>query len=222
MSEKASKQVLPALHRVGSTTCSMGQSVKIKGGIIREGIGFQIGPQVLDRIEFGGIRGQIFQVCRTRQDALLDELALVSLEAIPDEHDGCVQLTLQMLKEIHGALRVDVGIRMHPKVQRDPIAVGQDAQRGDGRDLVLGATALAQHRGVSAHAPRAAHQRSHEHRGFVDENDARSQARGVFFTRGQSCSIQARMRSSSRSTARRVGLWGEKPKPCSSRLTCAG
>ncbi len=222
MSEKASKQIFPALHGVGSTACSMGQSVKIKGGIVREGIGFQIGPQVFDGIEFGGIRRQIFQVCRTRRDALVDERALVSLEAIPDEHDGRVQLTLQMLKEIHSALSVDVGIRMQPKVQRDPIAVWQDAQRGDGRDLMLGATALAQHRRVSAQAPRAAHQRSHEHPGFVEEYDARPQARGVFFTRGQSWSIQARMRSSSRSTARRVGFWGENPKPCSRRLTCAG
>ena len=120
------------------------------------------------------------------------------------------------------ALSVDVGIGMQAKVQRDPIAIWQDAQRGDGRDLCWGASALAQHRRVSAHAPGAAHQRRHEHPGFVEENDARPQARGVFFTRGQSCSIQARMRSSSRSTARRVGFWGENPRPCSRRLTCAG
>jgi hypothetical protein len=222
MSEETSQQILPALHGVGSAACSMGQSVKIKGGIVGEGIGFQIGPQVFHGIEFGGIRRQILQVCRTRQHALLDEFALVSLEAIPDEHDGRVQLTLQMFEEIHGALSVDVGIGMQAKVQRDPIAIWQDAQRGDGRDFVLGATALAQHRRVSAHAPGAAHQGRHEHPGFVEENDARPQARGVFFTRGQSCSIQARMRSSSRSTARRVGFWGENPRPCSRRLTCAG
>jgi len=222
MSEETSQQILPALHGVGSAACSMGQSVKIKGGIVGEGIGFQIGPQVLHGIEFGGVRGQIFQVCRARQDALVDELALVRLEAIPDEHDGRVQLTLQMLEEIHGALSIDVGIGMQPKVQRDPIAIWQDAQRGDGRDLVLGATALAQYWRVSAHAPGAAYQRRHEHPGFVEENDARPQACGVFFTRGQSCSIQARMRSSSRSTARRVGFWGENPRPCSRRLTCAG
>ena len=103
MSEKAAQQILPALHGVGSAACSVGQSVKIEGGIVREGIGFQIGPQVLHGIEFGGVRRQVFQVCRTRQDALVDEFALVGLEAIPDEHDGRVQLTLQMLEEIHGA-----------------------------------------------------------------------------------------------------------------------
>ena len=89
MSEKASQQVLAALHGVGSAACTMSESAKIKGGVVGEGIGFQIGPQVLDGIEFWGVRGQVFQVCRTGQDALSDELALVSLEAIPDEHDGC-------------------------------------------------------------------------------------------------------------------------------------
>ena len=158
MSEKATQQILPALHEVGGAACSKGQNVNIKGGIVREGIGFQIDPQILDGIEFGRIGRQILQVCRTRHHALLDELTLVSLQAIPEEHDGRVQLTVQMLEESHGALSVDVGIWMQQKVQRDPATLWQDAQRGDDRDLVLGATAPAQQRRVSAHAPRAAHQ----------------------------------------------------------------
>lgn len=137
----------------------------------------------------------------------------MGLEAIPDQHDGRVQLMLKMLEEVHGALGVDVGIRMQPKVQRDAIAFRQDADGRDGRDLLMRATALVQHRGLSTQAPGAPNQRCHEHPGFVEEHDGRSQARGVFFTRGQSCSIQARMRSSSRSTARRVGFCGENPKP---------
>jgi hypothetical protein len=219
MAEKAAQQVLAALHGVGCAARAVGQSVKIEGGIVREGVGFEVGPQIFDGIELWGVGRQVFQVCRTRQDAIGDELALVGLEAIPDEHDGRAQLTLQMLEEIHGALGVDVGIGLQPKVQRDPIAFGQDAQCGNGRNLLQTATPLPQQRGVSTHAPGAAHQRSHEHRGFVEEHDGRFQARGVFFTRGQSCSIQARMRSSSRSMARRVGFCGENPKPCSRRLT---
>lgn len=222
MSEKASQQVLPALHRVGGAACSMSEGVKIEGGIVGQGIGFEVGPQVFDGIEFGSVRRKVFQVCRTGQDAFGDEPALVGLEAIPDEDDGRTQLPLQMLEEVHGAFGVDVGICMQPKVQCDPLAAGQDAQRGDGGDLLMGASALAQYRGLSTQAPGAAHQGCHEHPGFVEENDGRSQARGVFFTRGQSWSIQARMRSSSRSTARRVGFWGENPRPCKRRLTCAG
>lgn len=177
MSQKASQQVLSALHRVGSAA---GQRVKIERGIVRQGIGFEVGPQVFDGIEFRTIRRQVFQVCRTRQDAFVDEFALVGLETIPDQQDGRVQLMLQMLEEIHRALGVDVGIRMEPKVQRDPIPFRQDAYCGNRRNLLLRTTALAKHWGLPAQAPGAAHQWSHEHSRFVEENEGRSQARGVF------------------------------------------
>lgn len=154
-------------------------------------------------------------------DAFVDELALVGLEAVPDKHDGRSQLPLQMLEEIHCELGVDVGSRVQAKVQSDPIACRRDAQRGDGGDLLIVLTPLPKHRGVPAQTPGAAHQGSHEHAGFVEENEGCIQARGVFFTRGRSCSIQAWMRSSSRSRARRVGFCGEKPNPCRTRLTCA-
>jgi hypothetical protein len=222
MSEKASKQILPMLHGAGGAARSVSQRVKVKGGIIRKGIGFEVGPQVFDGIELGSVRRKVFQMCRTRQDTFLDERALVRLEAIPDQHDGRVQLMLKMLEEVHCKFGVDVGIRMEPKVQRNPIPFGQDAYCGDSRNLLKRTAPLAQYGCVSTQTPGTAHQRGHEHPGFVEENDGGSQTRGVFFTRGQSCSIQARMRSSSRSTARRVGFCGENPKPCRTRLTCAG
>jgi hypothetical protein len=180
MSEKASQQILPTLHRVGSAACSVSQRVKIEGRIVRQGVGFQVGPQVFDGVEFGSVRREVLQVRRTRQDALVDEVSLVGLEAIPDQHDGRVQLMLKVLEEIHGALGVDVGIGMQSKVQGDPIPFGQDANGGDGRDFLLRTSALAQHWGLSAQTPGTAHQRGHEHPGFVEENDCRSQARGVF------------------------------------------
>ena len=98
MSEKASQEILPTLHRVGSAACAVGQCVKIEGGIVRQGISFEVGPQIFDGIELGSVRRQVFQMSRTRQDALVDEFALVSLEAIPDQHDRSVQLMLQVLQ----------------------------------------------------------------------------------------------------------------------------
>jgi hypothetical protein len=213
VSEKAAQQVLPALDRVGSATGSVRESRHVEDGIVGERIGLEPGPEIFDRIELGRVRRKVFQVCRTRQYTFVEEFALVGLEAIPDQHDGRVQLMLKMLEEVHCALGVDVGIPMKPKVQRDTISFRQDADCSDGRDLLMRASTLAQHRGMSTQAPRAAHQGCHKHPGFIEENDGGSQARSVFFTRGQSCSIQARMRCSSRSTARRVGFWGENPKP---------
>ena len=62
MSKKAAQQIWPALHGVGSPACSVGQSVKIECRIVRQGIGFEMGPQILHRIELGGVRRQVFQV----------------------------------------------------------------------------------------------------------------------------------------------------------------
>lgn len=198
------------------------EQMKIDDGVVGERIGFEPGPQVFERIEFGGVRRQVFQVGRTGRQALIDRRALVNPSAVPDQHEGRLQLPLQMLEEPHGALGVDVGLRMQAEIQSDPVACGRDAQRGDGGHLLMAATPLAQYGSLSPRAPGATHQRGHEHPRLVEEHECRTQARGVFFTRGQSCSIQARMRCSSRSTARRVGFWGENPSPCRSRLTCAG
>src|ERR1700693_4277948 len=117
MLEKAAQQVLPALDGIGSAACAVRESLQIEGGIVGERIGLKPGPQVLDGIELGGVGRQVLQVRRTKKDTFVDERALVGLEAIPDEHDGRAQLTLQMLQEIHGALGVDVGIGLQAKVQ---------------------------------------------------------------------------------------------------------
>jgi hypothetical protein len=220
--KKGTQQVLATLHGVGRAARAMSQDVKIDDGVVGERIGLEIGPEVFDRVELWGVRREVFQMCRAGQDALVEEFAFVGLEAIPDKHDRSSQLPLQMFEEIHGALGGDVGVWMQPKIQSDPVSCWQDAQRGDGGHFLMAAAALPQYGSLATHAPGAPHHRRHEHPRFVEEDDRCLQARGVFFTRGQSCSIQARMRCSSRSTARRVGFWGVKPRPCSRRLTCAG
>ena len=206
MTQESTQQILAVLYGVGGAPGAMGQAVKIDSGIVGQRIGFEVSPKIFDWIEFGGIRRQVLQICRTRQDAFIDEFSLVSLEAVPDEHDRGAQLALQMFEEISCALGIDVGVRMQPKIQSEPVTGRRDTQRRDSRDFPMTARALAEHRGMSAQAPGAAHQWGHQHAGFVEKNESCFQARGVFFTRGQSCSIQARIRSSSRSMARRVGF----------------
>lgn len=222
MPEEATQQILAALSAACGAAGAMREELKIDDGIVGERIGLQPGPQIFDGVELGGVGRQVFQVRRMGWHAFINARTLVSGEAVPDEHDGGTQLPLKVFEEVHGALGIDVGVRVQSKVQREALACGRDAQRGDDGDLLIAAPPLSQERWVAAQAPGAAHQRGHEHAGFVDEDDRGAQARGVFFTRGQSCSIQARMRSSSRSIARRVGFCGEKPRPWSMRLTCAG
>ena len=222
MTEEGAQEILTVLNAEGCTASAVRQGVQVGGGIVGEAIGFEVGPDIFDGIELGGIRGEVDQVRRARQDTLPDGFAFMSLEAVPDEHDWSAQLSLQLLEEDERALAVDVGIRVETKVKREAVPGGRNAQRGDGRDLPMRAGSLMQHRGIPERAPGAAHQGRQQQARFVDEDDAGPQARSVFFTRGQSCLIQAWMRCSSRSAARRVGFWGEKPNPCSRRLTCAG
>ncbi len=210
------------LDRAGSAACAGGQMRQIDGRIVSEWIGLEVGPQVLNRIELRGIRREVGEMSRTGRDALGDQFAQVRLEAIPDQYDRATQLALQVFEEVEHTGTVEVGIRVQAEIQRDPIASRRDAHGGDGRDLAVRACALAQQRRVSAQTPGATHQRGHEQARFVDKHQCGTQAGGVFFTRGQSCSIHAWIRSSSRSIARRVGFCGEKPRPCNRRLTCAG
>ena len=149
-------------------------------------------------------------------------LSLCAWKLSQTEDDGCAQLPLQLFEKLECAFAVDVGVRVETEIERETIALGRNTHGSDRRYLPMCRGALAQHRRVALQAPGAAYQGSHQQTRFVDEDDAGPQARSVFFTRGQSCLIQAWMRSSSRSKARRVGFWGEKPSPCRSRLTCAG
>lgn len=219
MADKAEEQLGFALHGAGGIAGISGERIQIEGGLVGERIGFEVRPQVFDRIEFGGIGRQVLKVCRVWGDTFVEEFAKVGLEPIEDHDQRCAHLALHVLQKFDHTLSIDVGIRMQTEVQRQSITRGNDAQRGDGGDFLVGAGTLAQDGRAASRVPGAAHQRRHQQTGFVEEDQRRSQACGVFFTLGQSCWTQLRMRSSSRSIARRVGFCGENPRPCKRRPT---
>lgn len=222
MTKEGSQQCLAVLNRVGGTAGAASQGVDVGCRIVGQAIGLEVGPEVFDRVELGRIGWQVFEVGGTRRYTLIHEFALVSLEAVPDKDDGRAQLALQLFEEPHGTGGIDIGVGVQAEVERHTIARGRNAQGGDGRYLAMRPSPLAQHGCLAERTPGPAHQRCHQQARFVDKDDTGVQACGVFFTRGQSCWIQAWMRASSRSMARRVGFCGEKPKPCNRRLTCAG
>ena len=219
MAQEGAQQRGLVLDGTGGTASPCGESDQVVRRIVGQRIGLEVGPQVLDWVEFRGIGRKVFKMSRVWRDAFIDQLTEVRLEAIPDEEDGRAQLVLQVFEKVHHALGIEVGIGEQAKVKRHAITCGADAQGGDRRDLLMTSRALPEYRGVPAQAPRAAHERGHQEPRFVEKDHSGVQAGSVFFTRGQSCSIQAWIRASSRSTARRVGFCGEKPRPCRSRLT---
>ncbi len=137
MTQEAAQQVLAVLSAACSAAGAMSQHLQIGDGVVGQRVGFQPGPQVFDGVKFGGIRRQIFQVRRAWRYTFVDEGALVSREAIPDQHDGGAQLMLKVLEEVPGAHGIDVGVRVQLKMQREAVACGRDAQRGNGRDLLV-------------------------------------------------------------------------------------
>ena len=221
MAQEGAQQSGLVLNGAGGAAGPAGKVRQVERGGVGERIGLQVGPEIRDRVELRGVRREVRQMRGAGRGAFLDELTEMSLEAVPDQHDRGAQLALQIFEEVHDLLGVDVGIGQQAEVQSDPVAARSHTQGSDGRDFLMAAGALRQQRGVAPQALRAAYQRRHQQAGLVEKDQCGSQAGSVFFTRGQSCSIQARMRSSSRSTARRVGFCGEKPKPCRRRLTCA-
>ncbi len=66
-------------------------------------------------------------------------------------------------------------------------------------------------RGLTHRAPGLPDRRDQEEARFVGKDEMGAQPCGVFFTRGQPARFQAAMAASSRSTARRSGVWGLQP-----------
>ena len=97
---------------------------------------------------------------------------------------------------------------MEPEVQVDLIAAGGHAQGSDDGEPLVSARALRQERSMAAVRRASSDKGGHQKAGFVEEDEAGSQAGGFFFTRGRSSLTQRWISASSRSTARRCGFPG--------------
>ena len=87
---------------------------------------------------------------------------------------------------------------MEPEGQVDLIAAWGHAQGGDDRDPLVRAHGLRQERTMAAGRPASSDQGGHQKAGFVEEDEAGSQAGGFFFIRGHSSLIQRWISASSR------------------------
>lgn len=143
----------------------------------------------------------------------------VGLQTVPDNDQGCSELTVKLAEKFQRPQGVDIGIAVQAKVQMNPVTLRRHAQGADDGDLLMRSGTLIDHRGVAPRRPTAAHQRRHQQARFVDKDQPGSQACGVFFTRGQSFFTQFAIAFSSRSTARRVGFCGLHPIARNNRPT---
>ena len=213
MTNEGFEQVGAMLQRSGMGTGHVGEFVDIGYRKIRKGVRLEVSPQVFDRVQLRRVgRKEDAAHMRMGDQEIAHDNGAMGLQIVPDHHEGRTELAIQLREERRGAPCVDIGVAVQAEVQAHPVPLGCDAQRTDHADFAMRASALANNGRFPARRPATPDQRRHQKRGFVDEDQPGFQARGVFFTRGQSDLTQVAIAVSSRSRARRAGFCGLQPK----------
>ena len=193
------------------------QFVDVRAREIREWLRLEVAPNILDGIQFGRVRGKMEVAGVDPSKEIADVSRAVRIGSVPDEHHPRAQMPIQLFGEGEDGLGIEILLDEQLKIQTHSPALRADAQGGDHRDLPAMTADVPEHRGPSSGPPRAPHHRQEEQPAFVDEDQPRAQAVGFFLMRGQSCLIQRRIPSSSRSQARRTGRCGVQPSDRSNR-----
>ena len=213
MTNEGFEQVGAMLQRSGMGTGHVGEFVDIGYRKIRKRVRLEVSPQVFDRVQFRRVGWKEDPAhMRVRGQEVAHENCSMGLQAVPDHHERRTELAVQLGEKRHGAPRIDIGVAVQAEVQAHPVPLRRDAQRADHAHFAMRAGALANDGRCAARRPATPDQRRHQKRGFVDEDQPGFQARGVFFTRGQSDLTQVAIAVSSRSRARRAGFCGLQPR----------
>ena len=218
MLDEGAQQRLIAGDVAGNPSGPHEEFLKFGGSEIGQRVHLGMAPDQFDGIQFRGIgRQQMGVHAAALREPGTDRTPVVGPQPIPDQFDRPAHGARKLLQEGEDRFAVVVGVGQKTEMRAHPSPPGRDRERRDHRDLAARAAPLPEHRGLSARRPAAPHQRTHQETGFVEEDERRPPACGVFFTRGQSSLIQRAMAASSRSMARRVGFCGLHPRPWSRR-----
>src|SRR5205807_10337561 len=132
-------------------------------------------------------------------DKFPDQVAAMSLGAIPDYQQWARQMTQQVREKVHHLWGAD-GLSVKPKIKVPPRDAGGSREH-------LPVEMILQHRGLSARGPGAHPMGPLAQPALVDEDDG--------------APLADRIASSSRSSARPVGRWQLQPSWRKMRHTCA-
>jgi len=178
-------------------------------------VGFEVIPNAFVGIQLRGVGREGLQMQPGRvAEQVLHGLAAVNA-AIVQQHDEVAgDLAQQGAEEGRDLLALDI-VLVQLAVQRTPEAPGADGDARDGRDAVV-RIPVPHYRRLPHWAPRLPDRRDQKEARFVDKDDVGAQPRGVFFTRGQLARFHTAIAASSRSRARRSGVWWLQPNWCRS------
>ena len=126
MVDEGTQQPFSALARSGIATRRRRQASHFPARIVGHGVSFEVVPNVLHGIEFGGI-------CRQEDEAHgrragqkhPNPLRPVDLPPVPDHEEGCaLELPGKLPQEREHPLCIDVGCRVQPETASDSMALG--------------------------------------------------------------------------------------------------
>jgi hypothetical protein len=221
MSDKGAQQDRVVADGVGDQLGLHYEIVKLERREVGQSMALGIAPDQFDRIEFRSVRRQQVgtHVAAVIGEPPGDGFETMGAQTVPDQSDRLAQGSMQLFQESQDRLAIVIGVGLEPEIATYPMPSRGDDQCADDRDLASRAAPLPQFGGVAAWRPAAPAQRRHQEPGFVDEDDRRAAAAGVFFTRRQLSCTQRWMATSSRSTEWRVGSCALQPNSCNRRPT---
>ena len=175
-----------------------------------------MGPDVLDRIQFGGVGWQILD-CQTAflvADELLGDLTAVGREPVPNQQKVALDIAQQVFKKLDDLFGLD-GFFEDLKVEVPDGDSGDDRQ-GFPVEVELENGCL------PARRPGAPPMRPLAQPAFVDEDDDAALFLGFFLISGQRLRFHLSIKASSRSRARPTGCCTLQFNCRRIRQTCPG
>lgn len=218
MSHKGTELAVLALERPAVMARGVQQRVQFNRREVGERVHFEITPNVLDGVEFRCVRRKEMRMqSLMAREELTGNFSTMGLKAVPNQGNGTGELLQEYVEEVDDGGRVYVGVGVKPEIQVNVVPGGRHAKRRDHGHFLMRTRALIEQRRLAAWTPRAANQWGHQHAALVNKRKPGLQARGFFLMRGHWVLTQPWIKSSSRSTARRVGFWGLQPNEWSNR-----
>src|SRR5208337_610837 len=195
----------PAAHPPKRVASMITELTEVVGAEVGQLMMFPIAPDVLHRIEFGGITRQLLDREPTPlgADKFADQSCPMLWQPVPDHQQLAWQMTQQVAEEVHHLGGANGG-GIEPEVKTPPGDSGRGRQH-------LPIEVILQHWRLPARGPGPHSLRSFAQSAFVDEDEGAPLAARFFLIWGQRYFFQCRIPSSSRSSAFPVGRWQLQP-----------
>jgi len=217
--DEAAEQSLVAGNGLFGAVGGIDQLVEIMGAAVGQRVHLQPTPCVFDRIQFGSVGRKVFDLQpRVFGGITPNACRAMHRQTIPNKHDWAFQVTQQLPQPAECLRLLDrLAVKLPGKTEATPSRA--DRKSGNCREVFVRAEPLMNDRREAGSRPGATHQGTQQNAAFVREDEVRPEPRRLFLMCGQSLRIQVSMAASSRSSARRVGFCGVKPRLRSSRDT---